>query len=305
MRPVWTGAISFGLVTIPCRVLSATEDHSISFRQVHTADGGRIRYQKVCKIDGEVLDQADIGRGYEIARDRVVPVTDEELAQMPLPTAKAIEIVAFVPEESIDPAQVGDSYWLQPDGQVAAKPYKLLREALTRSDRAAIAKFAWHGRERLGELQVLGEAIALHGLRWPDEIRDPGRLAPPPAAVGDEEIDEALALMDVMTVDRLDDLALADRYRDALVEVIAAKSEHREPASVGGGPQETAPVVDLMAALHESVAKARAARGDEESADSGPAEDADVREMPRRDGGKRTPAGKAAAKPQPARRRAS
>ncbi|MER7832154.1 MULTISPECIES: hypothetical protein [unclassified Streptomyces] len=152
---------------------------------------------------------------------------------------------------------------------------------------------------------MLGEAIALHGLRWPDEIRDPGRLAPPPAAVGDEEIDEALALMDVMTVDRLDDLTLADRYRDALVEVIAAKSEHREPASVGGGPQETAPVVDLMAALHESVAKARAARGDEESADSGPAEDADVHEMPRRDGGKRTPAGKAAAKPQPARRRAS
>ncbi|MFJ9703370.1 non-homologous end joining protein Ku [Streptomyces fradiae] len=297
MRPVWTGAISFGLVTIPCRVLSATEDHSISFRQVHTADGGRIRYQKICEIDGEVLDQADIGRGYEIARDRVVPVTDEELAEMPLPTAKAIEIVAFVPEESIDPVQVGDSYWLQPDGQVAAKPYKLLREALTRSDRAAIAKFAWHGRERLGELQVLGEAIALHALRWPDEIRDPDRLAPPPAAVGDEEIDEALALMDVMTVDRLDSLALADRYRDALAEVIAAKTEHRAPA--GEGPEERAPVVDLMAALHESVAKAKAARGDEAPADSGLAGEADVHEMPRR------AAKKPAAKQSSRRRRAS
>ncbi|MEU3448840.1 hypothetical protein AB0H29_16725 [Streptomyces thermolilacinus] len=108
---------------------------------------------------------------------------------------------------------------------------------------------------------MLGDAIALHAMRWADEIRDSGRLAPAPAAVSDEEIGEALALVNVMTVGRLDDLTLADRYRDALAEVIAAKSEHRAPAPAGEGREERAQVVDLMAALHEGVEKAKAARG--------------------------------------------
>ncbi|OEJ28937.1 hypothetical protein AS594_35470 [Streptomyces agglomeratus] len=158
-------------MTIPCRVLSATENHSIAFRQFHEADGGRIRYQKVCELDGQVVHQGEIGRGYEISRDTIIEVTDAELDAMPLPTAKAIEIVAFVPAESIDPVRIGDSYYLAADGAVAAKPYVLLRQALERSSKVAVAKYAWHNRERLGLLRIKEDAIVLHSLKWPDEIR--------------------------------------------------------------------------------------------------------------------------------------
>jgi DNA end-binding protein Ku len=285
-RPVWSGAISFGLVTIPIKVLSATESHNISFHQVHEKDGGRIRYQKVCDLDGQVLEQHEIGRGYELSKDTVVPVTDEELDSMPLPTAKAIEIVAFVPASSIDPIRIGDSYYLAADGQVAAKPYKLLREALKRSARVAIAKFAWHNRERLGLLQVLdGDVIALHAMRWPDEIRDSSAVAPPAVEIGDSEVDGAVALIDAMTTDDLAEFR--DEYREALEELIHAKAEHRQPVPVGGGtPEAEGQLVDLMAALNASVEQARASRGET-------GEHATVHEMP---GPKKAPAKKTAVK---------
>ncbi|MGE6736988.1 Ku protein, partial [Streptomyces sp. NPDC059900] len=122
-RPVWSGAISFGLVTIPIKVLPATENHSISFRQYHLEDMSRVRTRKVCEIDGKQLTNAEIGKGYEVSKDTIVAVTDAELDEMPLPTAKAIEIAAFVPYESVDPIRIGEGYYLQADGQVAAKPY--------------------------------------------------------------------------------------------------------------------------------------------------------------------------------------
>ncbi|MGA4960435.1 non-homologous end joining protein Ku [Streptomyces lavendulocolor] len=273
-RPVWSGAISFGLVTIPIKVLPATESHNISFHQVHERDGGRIRYQKVCTLDDKVLSQDEIGRGYEVAKDKVIPITDAELDAMPLPTAKAIEIVAFVPVSSIDPIRIGDSYYLAADGQVAAKPYKLLREALGRSARVAIAKFAWHNRERLGLLQVLeGDVIALHAMRWPDEIRDAAAVAPPATDIDDSEVDGAVALIDAMTTEDL--TQFRDEYRAALEELISAKTEHREPQPVGAAPETAGgEVVDLMAALNASVEQARATRGE-----SG--EQATVHEMPR------------------------
>jgi DNA end-binding protein Ku len=293
-RPVWSGAISFGLVTIPIKVLSATESHNISFHQVHEKDGGRIRYQKVCTLDDKVLSQDEIGRGYEINKETVIPVTDADLDGMPLPTAKAIEIVAFVPAASIDPIRIGDSYYLAADGQVAAKPYKLLREALNRSSRVAIAKFAWHNRERLGLLQVLdGDVIALHAMRWPDEIRDASAVAPPAMDIDDSEVDGAVALIDAMTTDDL--TQFHDEYRTALEELINAKAEHREPQLVGEAPEPAGQVVDLMAALNASVEQARASRG----------EDATVHEMPKKKAtAKKTAAKKTTAKKAPARKKA-
>ncbi|MFF8293646.1 Ku protein [Streptomyces sp. NPDC016309] len=296
-RPVWSGAISFGLVTIPIKVLPATESHNISFHQVHETDGGRIRYQKVCTLDDKVLSQDEIGRGYEIAKDKVIPITDAELDAMPLPTAKAIEIVAFVPASSIDPIRIGDSYYLAADG-VAAKPYKLLRSALERSDRVAIAKFAWHNRERLGLLQVLeGDVIALHAMRWPDEIRDASAVAPPATDVDDSEVEGAVALIDAMTTEDL--TQFRDEYRTALEELLHAKAEHREPQPVGAAPEEAGgEVVDLMAALNASVEQARASR-----ADGG--EDATVHEMPqpkKKTAAKKTAAKKTTATKAPARK---
>ncbi|MFG2867553.1 Ku protein [Streptomyces sp. NPDC048338] len=155
------------------------------------------------------------------------------------------------------------SYYISADGQVAAKPYTLLRQALGRTEKVAVAKGAMRGRERLALVRPVGDALVLHTMRWDDEIRDPSELAPEAVDLSDEEIERAMALMDSMTVETLDELELTDLYRDALVEVIEAKAEHREPQAVGG--EQAAPageVVDLMAALEQSVQEAREARGE-------------------------------------------
>ncbi len=129
MRSIWNGAISFGLVSIPIKLVNATENHSISFRQIHVEDGGRIRYRKVCELDGEEVTSAEIGKAYEDADGTMIPITDEDLSHLPLPTAKTIEIVAFVPADAIDPLQMDAAYYLSANGVPAAKPYTLLREA--------------------------------------------------------------------------------------------------------------------------------------------------------------------------------
>ncbi|MFF0511044.1 Ku protein [Streptomyces sp. NPDC004250] len=276
MRSIWNGAISFGLVSIPIKLVNATESHSVSFRQIHTEDGGRIRYRKVCELEDREVTQAEIGKAYEDADGSMIPITDEDLSHLPIPTARTIEIVAFVPEERIDPLQMGSAYYLAASGAPAAKPYTLLREALKRSNRVAIAKFALRGRERLGMLRVVGDAIAMHGLLWPDEVRAPEGVAPDVGVtVRDQELDLADALMDTLGEIDLDDLH--DEYQEALEEVIAAKSAGEAPPEAR---EEERPgkVLDLMAALESSVRAARESRGGEEP---GPAEEAEVRPLPR------------------------
>ncbi|WP_128382404.1 Ku protein [Streptomyces cavernae] len=259
---IWSGAISFGLVTIPVRVISATESHNISFHQYHLEDMARIRYRKICDIDGQVLTEDEIGKGYELSKDQIIAVSDDELADLPLPTAKAIDVVAFVPYESIDPIRIGDGYYLSPDGPVAGKPYALLRQALERTSKAAIAKFAWHGRERLGLLRIRDDAIVLHAMRWDDEIRDPSALGIEDVELSEEEIEEALLLLESMGRDDLEDDEFTDHYTDALAEVIKAKQEGREPPQMPEAEAAPTGVVDLMAALEQSVAQAKASRGD-------------------------------------------
>lgn len=205
-------------LTIPTKIISATEDHSIHFRRAHLEDMGRVRTRKFCELDEKELSQEEIGKGYEVSKDEVVPVTDRELQEMPLPTAKAIEIVAFVDAGSIDPARIGDSYYLGADGQVAAKPYTLLRKALERSGKAVIAKL------------------------------------------------QAVQLAESMTTD--DIAQFRDHYRDALEELIEAKSEGKErpePAEAGGAG-ESGKVMDLMAALYASVTAAKEKRGESSEA---------------------------------------
>ncbi|MFJ4585058.1 non-homologous end joining protein Ku [Streptomyces echinatus] len=288
-RTIWSGAISFGLVTVPINVVGATEDHSIHFHQYHLEDGGRVRYRKVCELEDREVSQEEIGKGYELTKTQVIPITDEDLSNLPLPTAKAIEIDAFVPLESIDPIRIADGYYLQPAGQVAAKPYKLLVQALSRSSKVAVAKYAWSGRERLGLLRVRDDVLVLHAMRWPDEIRDPAELLPPPTEVSEAEIEGALALMDTMTVDQLVGEEFRDRYTEAIAQIIEAKRGEK-PLPEVPEPEQPAPVLDLMAALQESVSKAKTSR----SEDAGPAE---VHELPK-------PKKKAAAKKQPAKKTA-
>ncbi|WP_455568303.1 non-homologous end joining protein Ku [Streptomyces phaeochromogenes] len=285
MRSIWNGAISFGLVSIPIKLVNATESHSISFRQIHLEDGGRIRYRKVCELEEREVSSPEIGKGYEDADGSIIPITDEDLASLPIPTARTIEIVAFVPADRIDPLQMDTAYYLAANGVPAAKPYTLLREALKRSQKVAIAKFALRGRERLGMLRVVDDVIAMHGLLWPDEIRTPESVAPDSSVtVRDKELDLADALMDTLGEVDLNDLH--DDYREAVEELIAAKvSGERMPAAPaaekGGGK-----VIDLMAALESSVRQAKVARG-EDAADSG----ADVKPL------RKGPARKASPKP--------
>jgi DNA end-binding protein Ku len=289
-RPLWTGAVSFGLVSIPIRVVSATEDRSVHFHQVHLEDMGRVRTRKVCEIEDKVVPQEEIGKGYKLTKDDVVAVTDEELDEMPLPTAKAIEVVAFVDADSIDPIRISDSYFLAIDGQVAAKPYTLLRKALERSDKVAVAKFAWHNRERLGLLRVREEAIVLHAMRWPDEIRSPESLKPKDVDLDEEEIERAVQLTDTMAIDDIS--GFRDEYRDALEELIEAKAEGMElPEPAEGEEREAGKVVDLMAALNASVKAAKESRGEHD-------QDATVHTMPRKKttGKKTAPARKPTAK---------
>jgi DNA end-binding protein Ku len=254
-------------VTVPIHVVSATEDHSIHFHQYHLEDMGRVRVRKICEIEDREVTQDEIGKGYELSKDTLIAVSDEELREMPLPTAKAIEIAAFVPAASIDPLQVGDGYYLQADGQVAAKPYKLLRMALERSAKVAIAKYAWSGRERLGLLRVRDNAIVLHAMRWPDEIRSPKELTPDAVEVTDDEIEGAQALIDHMTRDSLEGSEFVDHYTDALAEVIKAKREGHAPPEAPEAAAPAGQVVDLMSALEASVQKARASRGEDGNAD--------------------------------------
>ncbi|MEU6258643.1 Ku protein [Streptomyces sp. NPDC047043] len=281
-RTIWSGAISFGLVTVPIHVASATENHAIQF---HLADMGRVRVRKVCELEEREVAQSEIGKGYEYAKDQVVAISDAELRELPLPTAKAIEIQAFVPLESIDPIRIAEGYYLVPDGQVAAKPYKLLREALGRSSKVAIAKYAWSGRERLGLLRVRENAIVLHAMRWPDEIRDPAAVDPPNEKVSEEEIEGALALIDGMTQDDLEGPEFTDAYTEAMAKIIEAKREDK-PLPQAPEPEQPGQVLDLMAALTESVHQAKASRG----------EDADVHQMPKKKTAKKQPAKKTAAK---------
>ncbi|MFJ3283660.1 Ku protein [Streptomyces sp. NPDC086669] len=284
-RTIWNGAITFGLVTVPCAVQSATENHSIQFHQYHLEDMGRVRYKKICELEDREVSQSEIGKGYEYAKDLVVPITDEDLANLPLPTAKAIEIAGFVPLDSIDPIRIGEGYYLAPSGQVAAKPYKLLVQALGRSSKVAVARYSWSGRERLGLVRVRGDALVLHAMRWPDEIRDPAEVGPPTAEVTEEEIEGAMALMDSMSRDDLVGPEFEDEYTDAMAKIIEAKREHT-PLPAAPEPEQPGQLVDLMAALQESVSKARTARG----------EDAEVHQLPAKKAAKKQPAKKAAAK---------
>ncbi|MET9102258.1 non-homologous end joining protein Ku [Streptomyces antibioticus] len=278
MRSIWNGAISFGLVSIPIKLVNATENHTISFRQIHTEDGGRIRYRKVCELEDREVSSAEIGKGWEDADGSIIPITEEDLSHLPIPTAKTIEIVAFVPAERIDPLQMDAAYYLQAGGAPAAKPYTLLREALKRSNKVAIAKYALRGRERLGMLRVVGDAIAMHGLLWPDEVRAPEGVAPDASVtVRDKELDLADALMDTLGEVDLDDLH--DEYREAVEELVAAKAAGEEPPEAPA-PPSGGKVLDLMAALESSVRAAKESRGE------GPAKDkdkeAEVRSLPQR-----------------------
>src|SRR4051794_4794563 len=259
MRAIWKGAVSFGLVSIAVKLYSATEEKDIRFHQVHRTDGGRIKYQRTCSVDGEVVSYDDIAKGYDVGGGEMVILTDEDFADLPLTTSRAIDVLQFVPAEDIDPIMFAKAYYLEPEGQ-AAKPYVLLRDALADADRVAIVKVALRQREQLATLRVRDDVLVLNTMLWPDEVRatDFGFLDED-LTVRPQELAMASSLIDSMAGD-FDPDAYSDNYWEALQEVINAKVEGREVVQPEEPEEAPAAAIDLMAALKASVERAKAAR---------------------------------------------
>ena len=261
MRAIWKGAVSFGLVNVPVRLYSATENHDVQFRQVHEKDGGRIKYQRVCSIDGEQVAYSDIAKGYETPEGQMVVLTDADLADLPLSTSKEIAVDRFVPAEQISPLVLDKVYYLEPD-KAALKPYALLRSALEESGRVAVVTVSLRTRVTVAVLRVEGKAIVLQTLLWPDEVREPD------FAVLEEktEVTDAEQAMAAMLVESLsgdfDPEAYEDTYEQAVREVVEAKLAGGEVKEPEDKPEESAEVVDLLAALQASVDRAKKARGE-------------------------------------------
>ncbi|WP_327030310.1 Ku protein [Micromonospora sp. NBC_01740] len=261
MRAIWKGAVSFGLVSIGVKLYSATEEKDIRFHQVHREDGGRIRYKRTCQICGEEVTYDDIAKGYDIGGGEMVILTDEDFAELPLSSSRAIDVLEFVPAEQVDPILYNKAYFLEPEG-TATKPYVLLRDALADSERVAIVKVALRQREQLATLRVREGVLLLNTMLWPDEIRKPDfgfldedlKVRPPELAM-------ASSLIDSMAGEFEPD-AFTDDYRAALQEVIDAKVEGREVVQPEEVEEAPAAAVDLMAALKASVERARSARGE-------------------------------------------
>ncbi|MEV0387709.1 Ku protein [Nonomuraea sp. NPDC050643] len=258
MRSIWKGAISFGLVTIPVKLYSATEQKDVTFHQVHREDGGRIRYKRVCTLDGEEVPYSDIAKGYELATGEIVVLTDEDFEDLPLTTSRRIDVLQFTPAEQIDPIYFAKSYYLEPDAQ-GAKSYVLLRNALESSGQVAVVKVALRQRESLATLRVRDGVFVLETMLWPDEIRTPDfGFLEEDIEVRAQELKMAESLITTMEAD-FDASEYHDTYREALQQVIEAKVAGKEviPARE---EEEAGPAVDLMAALRASVEAAKRER---------------------------------------------
>jgi DNA end-binding protein Ku len=255
MKTIWKGAISFGLVTIPVRVYGATEEKSLRFHQLHAPDGGRIRYKRVCSVDGEEVDWSEIVKGYEYEKDHYVTLTDEELASLPVTSAKAIEIERFVDVDQIDPIFFQKSYYVVPEA-TGLKAYQLLREAMADDDKVAVAKVAFREKEHLATLRLRDNVFVLETMYWPDEIRAADfDVLDEQVQVRPQEVRMARSLIESLSSD-FEPEEFRDTYREALEELVAKKVQGEEITY--SEEAEPSKVVDLMEALRASVEAAKA-----------------------------------------------
>ncbi|WP_319430394.1 Ku protein [Mycobacterium sp. RTGN5] len=300
MRSIWKGSIAFGLVNVPVKVYSATEDHDLKFHQVHAKDNGRIRYKRVCEVCGEVVEYRDIAKAYESDDGQTVIITDDDIATLPEERSHEIEVVQFVPASEIDPLMYDRSYFLEPDGK-SSKSYVLLAKTLAETDRVAIVHFALRSKTRLAALRVKDfskrDVMIVHTLLWPDEIRDPDF----PILDKEVEIKPAELKMASQVVESMADDFHPDQFRDTyqeqLLELVQAKLEGGEAFTTEEQPaelDETEDVSDLLAKLEASVKRRRG--------ESGGGDDEAPKKAPAKKAAKKAPAKKAAAKKAPAKK---
>lgn len=302
MRSIWKGTVSFGLVSIGVKLYSATEERDVAFHQVRRSDGSRIRYRRVAEADGEEVAYSDIAKGYELPNGETVVLTDDDFADLPLPTAKTVDVLQFVPSEQIDPIYFAKSYYLEPEKN-AVKPYLLLRDALEASGMVGLVKVAIRNREQLATLRVRDGVIVLETMIWPDEVRDPNfGFLDDGADLRPQEKAMAESLVESMSGD-FDPSAYTDNYRAALQEVIDAKIAGRQVVEPEAAQPSAGNVVDLMSALRASVEAAKRGRG-EAPAGTGASEGPTAEKRTARKAPAKKPAATKAAGPAPARKTA-
>src|SRR5215469_15642214 len=256
MRSMWKGAVSFGLVMIPVKLYTATEQKDVAFRQVHREDGGRIRFRRFCSLDDQEIPYEDIAKGYELPGGEMIVLTEDDMADLPLPTTRNIEVVQFCPADQLDPILFNKSYYVEPEA-AGARAYVLLRDALEQSGRIAIAQVALRQRESLATLRTRDGVIVLETLLWPDEIRPAVfPFMQQEIEVRPQELMMAATLIDSMTSD-FDADAHHDGYREALTEVVEAKVAGRELTQPAPLEIAASPSTSLADALRASLAAAR------------------------------------------------
>ncbi|MET0480192.1 MAG: Ku protein [Mycetocola sp.] len=265
MRAIWKGAITFGLVNVPVKVYSATEDHDLALHQVHDKDGGRIRYQRRCEICGKIIKYENIDKAYEDG-DRTVILTAEDMASLPEEKSREIEVVEFVPSDQVDPIMYDRSYYLEPDSS-SAKAYVLLRRTLEATDRTAIVQFALRQKTRLGALRSRDGVLLIQTLLWEDEVRKAEFPALEESVrISAKELELSSSLVDSFADDFTPE-KFSDNYQDQLKKLIEAKLEQGDAVDTdatfgetGEDAGESGEVIDLMEALRRSVEKSRDAK---------------------------------------------
>ena len=258
MRAIWKGSIAFGLVNVPVKAYSATEDHDIRFHQVHGKDGGRIKYDRKCSVCGESIPYADIDKAYESPEGDRVIVTDDDLSKLPAAEKREIVVLEFVPTEQIDPILFESPYYLEPDS-TTPKAYVLLARTLENTDRTALVHFTLRQKTRLAALRVRDGVLVVQTLLWPDEVR-----AAEFSALDDateprpNELKMAETLVESMSGD-FDPAEYTDDYQVQLKKMLdeSIKSGGKKviPAEEVEEGTEDAEVVDLVAALQRSLEK--------------------------------------------------
>ncbi|WP_111720525.1 Ku protein [Homoserinimonas sp. OAct 916] len=262
MRSIWKGSIAFGLVNVPVKLYAATEDHDVSFHQVHDKDGGRIHYQRRCEVCGEVVDFEHIDKAY-IEDDQMVVITAEDFESLPEGRSREIEVVEFVPNDQVDPLLFDHSYYLEPDS-TSPKAYTLLRRTLEKTDRTAIVHFALRQKTRLGALRVRGDVLVLQSLLWDDELREAHFPSlDEKVRISAKELELSAALVESFAADFSPE-EFTDDYQRQLRELIEEKMKHGDAVAPSRGDDSAskgesgAEVIDLMEALRRSVEKNRA-----------------------------------------------
>ena len=295
MRAIWKGAVSFGLVSVPVKLYSATESHDISFRQVHAKDGGRIKYQRICSIDGEEVAYADIAKGYETEDGEMVILDEGDMAELPANSSREISVEKFVPSDQIDPIMLDKPYYLEPE-KSGLKPYALLRDALQESDRVAVVTVSLRTRMTPAVLRVRDDVLVMQTLLWPDEIRDAdfGSLQDVEKPKK-QELDMARMLLDTLAGD-YDADDFEDDYAGAVQALVQAKLEGGEVKRTKEEAPAAGEVVDLLAALQKSVAAAKTARGEDSDDAADEAEEKPKKKATKKSSAKKKPAKKSASK---------